>query len=67
MDKEQRMPMSVFLAICSEINKYQVAQFAAARIWIELSPDLLDGMIELATLIDDEDKRRWLIGELRKS
>lgn len=60
-----KMPLSVLLAICHQLNSFIPSQVAAARLWVDLDPGFVAMLVDVAEYVPDEDIREWAIRELQ--
>ena len=58
------MPLSVLLAICSEINTSNMAQMRASAMTTKITPQLRAQLLTLATMMSNNETRNWIRREL---
>lgn len=59
-----KMPLSVLLAITSEIDCHMPSQMAAARLWVDLDAGFIEMLSDVANKIPDEATKDWILDEL---
>ena len=58
------MPLSVLLAICSEINTSNLAQMRASAMTTKITPQLRAQLLTLATMMSNNEIKNWIRREL---
>ena len=59
-----KMPLSVLLAITSELDCHMPSQMAAARLWVDLDARFIEMLSDVANKIPDEATKEWILDEL---
>jgi hypothetical protein len=64
MAETTSMPLSVLLAICTELNNYHPSQMAAARMNVDLDVRFVEMLEELARKVPFGETQDWILNEL---
>ena len=58
------MPLSVLLAICSNVNTSNMAQMRASAMTTKITPQLRAQLLTLATMMSNSETKNWIRREL---